>query len=82
MGKNSNPDAPVAHGGGFLPADTGRRERRTARNAWQAAASNLVAQERDRAAVEKRAEREAARARYFSLPARYRAPEVALLPSA
>jgi len=56
----------AAHGGGFLPADANREQRRAARKAWRAAAQGLVADEIDREAAAKRAETEARKAEYRS----------------
>jgi len=56
----------TAHGGGFLPADAGRGQRRAARKAWRAAAQGLVADDIDRAAAAKRAENDARNAEYRS----------------
>ena len=56
----------TAHGGGFLPADAGRSERRAARKAWRAAAQGLVTDQIDRAAAAKRAETAARNAEYRS----------------
>ena len=56
----------TAHGGGFLPANAGRSERRAIRRAWRAAANSLIA---DQVRVEnaaRRAEVEARKAEYRS----------------
>ena len=64
MGKHHGPGKHTAHGGGFLPADADRGQRRAARKAWRAAAAGLVAQDVDREAAAKRAEVEARKAEY------------------
>ena len=56
----------TAHGGGFLPADAGRSERRAVRRAWRAAANGLVADQVQVENAARRAEVEARKAEYRS----------------
>ena len=55
-----------AHAGGFLPDTKDRRGRRQARKQWQAAADQLIRNQRDQAAESKAADKEARRAEYRS----------------